>query len=132
MPAVCASENPPRDRTGLIYALSRCVLAARARVWSDRRRVLDLADSSGFKVSCEQGRRLGFDGKSLIHPSQIDPANRDSPRGPTPLTTPPGGLTRGYPATHERGVLVVDNQLVEALHVRDARGLLALHDAIKP
>ena len=125
-------ESDP-DRTGLIYALSRCVLAARASGLDVIDGVFfDLADSSGFKVSCEQGRRLGFDGKSLIHPSQIDPANRVFSPGSDAIDHARRVVEAwDTAATHERGVLVVDNQLVEALHVRDARRLLALHDAIE-
>ena len=63
-------------RTGLMHALGSCVLAARAQGVDIIDGVhLALDDAEGFRMACQQGRDLGFDGKSLIHPSQIDTAN---------------------------------------------------------
>ena len=67
---------PDPERAGLLHALSGCILAARAQGLDIIDGVyVNLADETGFVRECEQGRRLGFDGKSLIHPRQIEPAN---------------------------------------------------------
>src|SRR5690606_8306368 len=64
------------DRLGFIAALNLCVYAARAHGLSVIDGVqLDLQDEELLRKSCEQGRDLGFDGKSLIHPNQIAAAN---------------------------------------------------------
>ena len=64
-------------REPLLYSMSRCILAARAAGKQVVDGVhLDINDQNGFAISCEQGRSLGFDGKSLIHPTQIDAANK--------------------------------------------------------
>ena len=65
------------DRQPLLFAMSQCIMAARA----EGKRVLDgvhvnLDRQSGLEESCAQGRNLGFDGKTLIHPNQIDAANK--------------------------------------------------------
>ena len=72
------SRHTP-TREPLLYSMSRCILAARAAGKQVVDGVhLDINDQHGFAVSCEQGRSLGFDGKSLIHPTQIDAANKVS------------------------------------------------------
>src|SRR5207237_2243196 len=68
--------RPARDRQPLLTALGLVLLAARAYGRAALDGVhLDLADAEGFAAACRQGRDLGFDGKTLIHPDQIDPAN---------------------------------------------------------
>jgi citrate lyase beta subunit len=69
-----AKHTPQREP--LLFSMSHCILAARA----EHKRVMDgvhieLQDLEGLRLSCEQGRNLGFDGKTLIHPTQIDIAN---------------------------------------------------------
>ena len=65
-----------RDRLPLITALGLVMLAARAYRLAILDGVhLDLNDEEGFALACRQGRELGFDGKTLIHPKQIEPAN---------------------------------------------------------
>ena len=67
---------PTRDRLPLITSLGLVMLAARAYGLAVLDGVhLDLSDEEGFALSCRQGRELGFDGKTLIHPKQIAPAN---------------------------------------------------------
>src|SRR6516165_7485374 len=64
-------------RSEVLASLSLVLLAARAAGLTVLDGVfLDLADAAGFEASCRQGRDLGFDGKTLIHPSQLEPANR--------------------------------------------------------
>src|SRR5437763_10876692 len=68
--------RPARDRLPLLTALGLVLLAARAHGRAVLDGVhLDLADTEGFAAACRQGRELGFDGKTLIHPDQIAPAN---------------------------------------------------------
>jgi citrate lyase subunit beta/citryl-CoA lyase len=65
-----------RDRAALATALGTMLLAARAHGLAALDGIhLDLADEEGFVLACRQGRAFGFDGKTLIHPKQIEPAN---------------------------------------------------------
>jgi citrate lyase subunit beta/citryl-CoA lyase len=120
------------ERSGLVYALSRCVLIARALGLE----VLDgvygnLEDEAGYQASCEQGRRLGFDGKTLIHPRQIEYANKVFGVSSDQLAQARRILDAWDVAVSEgRGVALVDGQLVERLHVEDAQRTVALADAI--
>ena len=69
--------RPTPGRAEVLTALGLVVLAARARGLSALDGVhLDLADDAGFEAACRQGRDLGFDGKTLVHPKTIDAANR--------------------------------------------------------
>lgn len=120
------------DRLALIYSLSKCVVAARAF----KLRVLDgvhltIDDLKGFEEACEQGREFGFDGKSLIHPKTVEMANR--------VFAPPQDLVehseRVLSAWREAqakglGVAVVDGQLIENLHVEEAKRILAMTQQI--
>jgi citrate lyase subunit beta/citryl-CoA lyase len=120
-------------RTEVLASLSLLLLAARAAGLSALDGVhLDLADAAGFEAACRQGRDLGFDGKTLIHPSQVDAANR--------LFAPTGeelDAARRIVVAHAeavaagRGVTVVDGRLVENLHVAEAQRILALAEAIE-
>jgi citrate lyase subunit beta/citryl-CoA lyase len=119
-------------RAEVLTSLSLILLAARARGLSALDGVfLDLADAAGFEASCLQGRDLGFDGKTLIHPTQLEPANRIFG-----LTAEELESARRVVAAHAeavaagRGVTVVDGRLVEALHVAEAERILALADAV--
>ncbi len=68
--------RPMRDRLPLVTALGLVLLAARAHARAVLDGVhLDLGDTDGFAAACRQGRELGFDGKTLVHPDQIAPAN---------------------------------------------------------
>ena len=92
---------------------------------------LDLEDQAGFEAACVQGRDLGFDGKTLIHPKTIATANRVF--GPSVAELDQARRVMVAHAEAEsfgQGVVVVDGRLVEALHVEAARRLLALADAI--
>jgi citrate lyase subunit beta / citryl-CoA lyase len=92
---------------------------------------LDLADDAGFAAICRQGRELGFDGKTLIHPKQIDAANAAFAPDPAAVA-----WSRRVVAAHRaaevrgEGVVLVDGRLVENLHVEEERRLLALAEAI--
>jgi citrate lyase subunit beta / citryl-CoA lyase len=125
-----APETP--GRLGLLAALSHCVLAGRAAGADVLDGVhIDLDDLSGFEKACVQGRNLGFDGKTLIHPKQIDVANRTfAPR--TEELSRAQRIIQAWAqaAGNDSGVLVVDGQLVEHLHVAEAQRTIALQRAI--
>jgi len=119
-------------RLPVITALGLCMLAARGHGLS----ILDgvhnvINDEEGLRNSCIHGREMGFDGKTLIHPSQIAVANEVFSPSEADLA-----LARRYVAAFEeaeaegRGVTVFDGQLVENLHVEEAKRLLAQAEAI--
>jgi citrate lyase subunit beta/citryl-CoA lyase len=116
------------DRLGLLYALSRCVNAARMhdRVALDSV-FLDIGDAEAFRADCEHGRALGFDGKTLIHPSQVEIANAVYGLNAAQLEHARRVIDAWQAAEAQgRGVAVLDGKLVETMHVDDARRLLAL------
>ncbi len=121
------------DRLGMLYALSHCVMVARALGLD----VLDgvfgnLEDDAGFRAACEQGRSLGFDGKTLIHPRQIDSANEAFGVTAGQLTHARRVLAAWEDASSQGlGVAVLDGQLVEHLHVDEAERTVAMADAIR-
>jgi citrate lyase subunit beta/citryl-CoA lyase len=119
-------------RLPMLPSLGICLLAARAAGIAIVDGVhLDLADEAGFAAACRQGRELGFDGKTLIHPKQIGPAN--DAFGPSPDDV---AQARRLIAAFEearaagKGVAVLDGKLVENLHVAEARRLVELAEAI--
>jgi citrate lyase subunit beta / citryl-CoA lyase len=125
-----ASHTPLR--LPLLTALGLCLLAARACGLAILDGVhLDLQDDEGFAAACRQGRELGFDGKTLIHPRQIEPANQAFAPDAAEVAQ-----ARRIIAAHEaaaragKGVVVVDGRLIEALHVAEAERQVALADAI--
>ncbi len=121
-----------RDRLPLLTALGLVLLAARAygRAVLDGVH-LDLADAEGFAASCHQGRELGFDGKTLIHPAQIDPANAAfTPTGEEVARARQIIAAYSHAAGAGVGAVRIDGRLVEALHVEEARRTLALVEAI--
>ncbi len=125
------SRNRP-DRLAMQTGLGLCLLAARAH----GRVIVDgvfnaFKDDDGLRAECEQGRDMGFDGKTLIHPAQLDIANA--------AFAPSGDevdLARrqidAYEAAIAEGkaVAVVDGRIVENLHVETARKTLAKAAAI--
>ena len=120
------------DRLGFITALNLCVYAARANGLDVIDGVqLDLENDELLRISCEQGRDLGFDGKSLIHPKQIAAANAAF----APDESEVAGALEIIAAFEEaqaegKGVVVVKGRLVENLHVEEAKRQLALAEAI--
>jgi citrate lyase subunit beta/citryl-CoA lyase len=121
-----------RQRLPMLASLSICLLAARAARISIIDGVhLDLNDEEGFAASCRQGRELGFEGRTLIHPKQIEPAN--AAFGPTDdeIAWARKIIAASTAAKAEgKGVVVVDGKLVENLHVLEARRMVALSEAI--
>ena len=119
-------------RQEVLTSLSLIVLAARARGLACLDGVhLQLDDEAGFEAACLQGRDLGFDGKTLIHPKTIAAANQAF--GPSTAELDQARRIMVAHAEAEsfgRGVVVLDGRLVEGLHVAAARRLMALADAI--
>ena len=122
-----------RDRLALVTALGLAMLAARAHGLAILDGVhLDLSDEEGFALVCRQGRELGFDGKTVIHPMQIGPAN---------IAFAPSAAeiewSRRIIAAHAaaaaagKGVVLVDGKLIESLHVENAQRLLGLAEGIE-
>ncbi len=119
-------------RAEVLTALSLIVLSARAYGLACLDGVhLDLTDEAGFEGQCRQGRDLGFDGKTLIHPRTIAAANRAFAPGAEEVEAARRILVAHAEAeSFGQGVVVVDGRLVERLHVEAARRLLALAEAV--
>ena len=126
-----ARHTPSRVETQT--ALSLSVLAARAHHLCVLDGVhLSLDDEAGLKLSCIQGRDMGFDGKTLIHPSQISLANEIF--GPSPQEVDEAKQKiNAYEAaiSSGAGIAVLNGKLVEELHIQDAKRILALANAIE-
>lgn len=110
------------NRQGLLFALSSCVMAARANNLDIIDGVfIDLNDDEGFRDSCKQGCALGFDGKSLIHPKQLATANDIFGPSEQELDRAAKIVAAWREAEAEgKGVVLVDGKLVERLHVEEA------------
>lgn len=114
-------------RQGCVPHLARLVLAARAGGLT----VLDgvynaYTDAAGFAEEARQGRALGFDGKTLIHPSQIAPANAAFGPGPDEIDRAQRVIAAfDDPANAGKGAVALDGRMVEAMHLRQARAVLA-------
>lgn len=119
-------------RTSILTAISLVVLGARA----SGKVVLDgvfndVRDADGFRAECEQGRALGFDGKTLIHPGQVDPCNAVfSPS--TAEVDHARAVIEAFEAASAQGraVATLDGRMVEQLHADSARHVLLAADAI--
>jgi citrate lyase subunit beta / citryl-CoA lyase len=119
-------------RTAMIPMMTHCILAARAHgleIFDGP--YSDFSNVDGFGQECTQGRDLGFDGKTLIHPGQIEACNA--------IFTPPAeeiAQARKIIAAFEqpenaaRGAIRLDGQMVERLHAEMARRTIAIADAI--
>ena len=124
--------RPARDRLPLLTALGLVLLAARAHGRAVLDGVhLDLADAEGFAAACRQGRELGFDGKTLIHPDQIAPANAIFAPSVEEVARA-SRLIAAYAAANAsgKGAARFEGRLIEALHVDEAQRTLAFADAI--
>lgn len=122
-----------QERTAGLYWLSATVTAARAYGID----VLDSVynahkDLDGFERECLQGRQLGMDGKSLIHPAQIDIANRVFAPAAEDVDWARTVLAAfDDPSNAGKGVISIDGKMVELLHAEMARRIVAIADAIE-
>ncbi len=120
------------DRLALQAGLGLCLLAARAH----NRVIVDgvynaFKDDAGLLHECEQGRDMGFDGKTLIHPAQLDIANRAFAPSADDIALAQRQITAfAEAAAMGQGVAVVDGKIVENLHIVTAQALLAKASAI--
>ena len=119
-------------RLPMIVSLGTCLLAARAAGLAILDGVhLDLEDDEGFARACEQGRELGFDGKTLIHPKQVAAANDAFAPSQDDIARARAILEAWSAAQREgKGVAVVDGKLVENLHAAEAKRVVELAEAI--
>jgi citrate lyase subunit beta/citryl-CoA lyase len=120
------------DRVETLTALSLSVLAARAHQLCVLDGVhLSLDDELGLKSSCIQGRDMGFDGKTLIHPSQIAIANDIFGPSPGEIEEAKQRIAAYELAIQSgAGIAVLNGKLIEELHIQDAKRILALAEAI--
>lgn len=123
------AEHVP-GRGPLLTGLSLCLLAARATGTVILDGVYnDVKDAEGFVAECAQGRQLGFDGKTLIHPGQVDPCNAAFAPSESAVEDARAVLA-AWEAGAGAGVVTLDGRLVERLHVETAQRVLAIHEAI--
>ena len=119
-------------RLPMLTSLGICLLAARAFDLAIVDGVyLDLGDEKGFTNACCQGAELGFDGKTLIHPKQVGPANTIFAPSQDEVTFSHKIIDAHKEAAAEgKGVVVVDGKLIENLHVLNAERIVQMSQAI--
>src|SRR5690349_5357410 len=125
------AEHVP-GRQPLLFGLSQCLLAARfaGKVILDGV-CNDIKNEEGFEAECRQGRQMGFDGKTLIHPSQVDPCNAVFAPSEAEIEAARNIIAAFEEAQAEgKGVVTVDGRMIENLHVDNSRRVLAVADAI--
>jgi citrate lyase subunit beta/citryl-CoA lyase len=123
--------RPGSARAPLLPILSQIVLAARAHglvALDGVSNVID--DPARVEAECGQGRDLGFDGKTLIHPSQIDPANRAFGPSEEEIAWARAVIAAfEAPEAQAKGAIRVEGRMVELLHRDEARRIVALAEA---
>jgi citrate lyase subunit beta/citryl-CoA lyase len=120
------------DRLNLAAALGLTVLAARARGLAVIDGVYnDIQNTEGFAAACAQAKSFGFDGKTLIHPSQIGPCNAAFAPSPEEVETAKQIIAAfERPENKAKGAIKLDGRMVEPLHAENARRIMALAQAI--
>lgn len=123
------AEHVP-GRAPILTAMSLAVLGVRAagKVILDAV-YNDVRDLEGFREEAVQARQFGFDGKSLVHPGQVGPANEVFAPDPDALEDA-RGVIEAWEAGAGSGVVTYKGRMVEGLHVEIARDTLAMHEAI--
>jgi citrate lyase subunit beta/citryl-CoA lyase len=117
-------------RENLWLAMSQIVFNARAQGLTAIDGTYNaITDAAGFAAACQQGRAFGFDGKSLIHPNQIEAANRAFAPSAEEIAAA-RRMIAAFALAPDKSVLALDGRMVEKLHAEDAARLLALADAI--
>ena len=119
-------------RHPLVAHLATAVLAAREAGVAIRDGVYNVVKNpDGFREECRQGMEMGFDGKTLIHPTQVDPANEVWAPAPDEVEHAGRVIAAFDEAVADgRGVVTVDGRMIENLHVDNARRVLAVAAAI--
>jgi citrate lyase subunit beta / citryl-CoA lyase len=124
--------TPAPGRAAFQTALSLTLMAARCHGLC----VIDgvyneYLDMEGLQAECDQGRMLGFDGKTLIHPSQLETANRVFAPSPDDVATAKAIVAAfAAPENAGKGVLSVNGKMTELLHLKISEHVLAMHDTI--
>ena len=124
--------RPDAARTPLHYSMSAIVIAARAAgILAFDGVFTDIRDEAGLRAEAGQARMFGFDGKTLIHPSQVDVVNAAFAPDAAEVAAA-RGLIAAYESavTQGLGVTTYDGKLVEVLHAAAARQLLATAEAL--
>lgn len=119
-------------RAPMLSWITNCVLAARAfglvvldGVYND------IGDMDGFAAECEQGRDLGMDGKTLIHPNQIAPCNTIFSPSEAEIAQARKIMNAfAQPENADKGAIMLDGRMVERMHADIARRTVAVADAI--
>jgi citrate lyase subunit beta / citryl-CoA lyase len=123
------AEHVP-GRHPLLPGLGLALLAARATGKAILDGVYnDVQDADGFLAECRQGREMGFDGKTLIHPGQVAGANEAFAPSDEAVEDA-RGILQAWEDGRGSGVVTYRGRMVENLHVESARRTLAIHDAI--
>jgi citrate lyase subunit beta/citryl-CoA lyase len=127
------AEHVP-GRAPLLTSLSLSLLAARAAGIAILDGVYnDVKNLDGFLDECRQGRELGFDGKTLIHPGQVEGANATFAPSEEAVADARGILQawdEAQSAPGGSGVVTYNGRMIENLHVESARRTLSIHEAI--
>ena len=127
--SVALRLRPAPDRAPLLPILSQMVVAARAHGLAALGGPFNaFGDALGFEAECRQDAAFGFDGKTLIHPAQIEAANRLFSPSPEDLAWARAVVEAfAAPETHDKGAIRLQGRMVERLHLDDARRTLALY-----
>ena len=123
------AEHVP-GRQPLLAGLGLALLGARAAGKAILDGVYnDVKNAEGFLAECEQGRQLGFDGKTLIHPGQVEGANAAF-RPSEAAVQDARGILAAWEDGKGSGVVTYNGKMIENLHVESARRVLTMHEAI--
>ena len=120
-------------RAPMLPWLSMCIAAARVHGIDILDGVFnDIGDADGFAAECKQGVEFGFDGKTLIHPSQIEACNQAFSPSPAEVEQARKIIAAfDQPENKGKGVVLIDGRMVERLHADMARRTVAIADAIQ-
>ncbi len=123
------AEHVP-GRQPLLAGLGLCLLAARATGTAILDGVYnDVRDAEGFAAECLQARQLGFDGKTLVHPGQVEPCNEVFAPSAEAVEEAQG-ILQAWEDGAGAGVVTFRGRMVESLHVETARRVLTIHEAV--
>jgi citrate lyase subunit beta/citryl-CoA lyase len=124
------AEHVP-GRQPLLTGLSLALLAARATGKAILDGVYnDVKNAEGFADECRQGREMGFDGKTLIHPGQVAGANESFAPGEQAVEDA-RGILQAWEDGRGTGVVTYNGRMIENLHVESAQRTLTMHEAIR-
>lgn len=120
-------------RAPMVGWLANCVAAARIHGIDILDGVYnDIGNADGFQMECVQGVELGFDGKTLVHPNQIEPCNKAfSPSEDEVAQARKMIAAFDLPENRNKGVVSIEGRMVERLHADMARRTVAIAEAIK-